>query len=74
MSKVKYDVVAIVGEKTDAQGNKKPRYMKCGIVAETSKGLRMKLDAIPVGADGWFGLFEPDNRQNTSGGGTNDPV
>lgn len=62
MSK-KFDVVAITGKYTDKDGNEKSRYTNIGVVLETSKGLSLKLESIPVGWDGWAGLYEPKQEQ-----------
>lgn len=60
MAKV-YDVVAVIGQTKDG----KAVFKNFGAVFETQKGLRMKLDSVPIGTsptDGggvWFGLYEP---------------
>lgn len=62
MSKVRYEVCAVVGRTKED----KPKWHKCGVVIETDKGLRMKLDAMPVfapGGEGWFSLFEPKPKE-----------
>ncbi len=59
MARKRYDVVAVTGTYTDRQGNERRRYLNCGAVFETEKGLSLKLEAIPVGSEGWFMLFEP---------------
>lgn len=56
MSK-KFDVVAITGKYQDRDGNEKNRYTNIGVVIETSKGLSLKLESVPVGWDGWAGLY-----------------
>ena len=56
MSK-KYDVVYT--QRYTQNGEEKTKWINCGAVLETAKGFRVKLDAIPVGFDGWFALFEP---------------
>ena len=61
MSK-KYDVVAITG-KYMKDGAEKNRYVTIGAVIETSKGLSLKLEAVPVGWDGWAGLYEPKAKE-----------
>ena len=63
----KFDVVAITGEYTTAQGETKKRYMNCGAVFQTDKGFSMKLEGLPVGGDwnGWLSLYEPKQRQQT---------
>ena len=50
----KYDVC--VAQK--GQGDK-TYWTKVGVVIETTKGLSLKLEAIPVAWDGWASLFEP---------------
>lgn len=76
MSK-KFDVVAITGKYQDRDGNEKSRYVTIGAVIETSKGLSLKLEAVPVGWDGWAGLYEPKAKDGAkptgrSGGGHRD--
>jgi hypothetical protein len=51
-------------------GQEKTSWLKCGTLLQTEKGMRLKLDALPVNMDeGWFVIFEPreDNRQAQSG-------
>jgi len=64
MAVKKYDVVAITGEYTNAQGETKKRYVNCGAVFQTDKGFSLKLESLPVGADwnGWLSLYEPKPR------------
>lgn len=62
MSKVVYEVVAITGKYTNREGVEKNRYVKCGIILQTDKGLSMKLESMPVASDGWFQLYEPKER------------
>lgn len=79
MSK-KFDVVAITGKYQDRDGNEKNRYTNIGVVIETKHGLSLKLESIPVGWDGWAGLYEPKERdqreaprqQSRGGGSRND--
>lgn len=57
---VKYEVIASTGTYKNKQGEDKKRWLKCGVVMETKNGgLAMKLEAVPVGSDGWFTLTEP---------------
>ena len=57
---IQYEVMASTGTYTDKNGQEKRRWLKCGIVMTTKTGgLAMKLEAVPVGSDGWFSLFEP---------------
>jgi len=56
---VKFEVIAKTGTYTDKNGQEKNRWTKCGAVMETSKGLSLKLESLPIGSDGWFILSEP---------------
>jgi hypothetical protein len=57
---VKYEVIASTGTYKNKQNEEKKRWLKCGVVMETKNGgLAMKLEALPVGSDGWFTLTEP---------------
>lgn len=62
------DVIASAGEYTDAEGQQKTRWIKCGMIIKNSDTgkMSMKLDCIPVGKaqqEGdhgiWFALTEP---------------
>lgn len=51
--------ICAAGEKFQArEGGEKTRWIKCGILLETDKGFRIKMDCIPVVSDGWFAVFE----------------
>ena len=60
---IKYKVMSVVGENKQTG---KPIWRQFGIVVESTKGLRLKLEAVPIGTsptDGggvWFAFFEPD--------------
>lgn len=58
MSKVKYDLVVVVGEYTNQQGEIKKRYKNIGVVMENDKGLYILQDRTFNGA----GMTNPDNR------------
>jgi hypothetical protein len=61
---VKYDVIAVTGKYTDAQGQEKARWINCGVVLETKSGkLALRLDALPTQFDGWLTLAEPKERE-----------
>lgn len=49
------------GEKyTDRDGNEKTRYVNVGaLMARDDGSLTMKLEAIPVGFNGWINFYEP---------------
>jgi hypothetical protein len=68
MSSKKYDIVAITGKYKDRDGNEKSRYMNIGAVIETQNGLSIKLEAVPVGWDGWAYLNEPKPREEAQQG------
>lgn len=67
---VRYDVVATVGQ-YEKDGQTKYLTRKVGVVVNTQKGFRLKLDATfnpagcPRGDDGgvWLALFEPKEDQ-----------
>ena len=65
MATKKFDVVATIGKYTNSNGEEKKRYMNCGAIFESDKGYSLKLDAMPTTPEwnGWFSLFEPQNRQ-----------
>jgi hypothetical protein len=57
---IKYEIIASTGTYKSKTGEEKKRWLKCGVVMETKNGgLAMKLEAIPMGSDGWFTLTEP---------------
>lgn len=45
---VKYTIKAAVSEYKDKEGNQKKRYAQIGVVMETSHGLMMALEVLPV--------------------------
>ena len=55
----KYEVTAITGKYTDRDGQERSRYMTIGAVIEGRHGLQLKLEAVPIGWDGWAYLNEP---------------
>ena len=59
MATRKYDVC--VGRKGK---DEKTYWNKVGVVLQTEKGFRLKLESIPVGWDGWAALFEPKESGN----------
>ena len=60
---VKFDVVAATGTYTNKNGEEKKSWMKIGKVLQTQKGFSLKLDAVPVGWDGWAMLAEPKEQE-----------
>ena len=57
--KKKYDAVVVTGKYTDRNGVEKKRYLNVGVVLEGEKGMSLKLEALPVGFDGWINFYEP---------------
>ena len=61
------DVIAIVGEYTNAQGETKKRFIKIGSAWDKGQqGISIKLDSIPSGNewDGWLTARPPLERQD----------
>ena len=61
------DVIAIVGEYTNAQGETKKRFIKIGSAWDKGQqGISIKLDSIPSGNewDGWLIARPPLERQD----------
>lgn len=56
---VTHEITAITGKYIDASGAEKNRYTRLGVVMQTKNGLMLKIEAIPVGWDGWAYLNEP---------------
>lgn len=59
----KYDVVTVTGKYVNAQGEEKARWLKCGSVLEINGKFKLKMDAFPVGGEGWFELMPPKPAQ-----------
>ena len=54
------DLIAVVGEYTDKNGDAKKRYLKVGsFFNDATKGMSIKLDAVPVDFNGWLSVKEP---------------
>lgn len=63
MAKVIGDVMFPNG-KYIKDGQEKTRWLRCGMLMETDKGMRIKLDCIPVVTEPsgmWFSVFEKDD-------------
>lgn len=66
-SSLTHDIVATVGEYTDAQGQKKKRYATCGKAFTDDEGrVSLKLDVIPVvpGWSGWLSLYPVEKKEH----------
>lgn len=81
MSKVSKEISCIVGEYTNAAGERKKRYQRIGSIIETKNGPMLKIDVIPLregGWDGWAYINEPrerdeqPRRQQSHGSGFDD--
>ena len=55
MSKILYEISAVVGTYTKKDGDEKKRYMRIGSVIDTKNGPMLKLDSIPLKDQGWEG-------------------
>ena len=69
MATILGDICAPTG-KYIKDGEEKTSWAKCGILMETEKGYRIKLDTVPLGGEGqgmWFSVFpKEDQRQGSS--------
>ena len=72
MAKVKWEVVAVTGKYKTSDGQEKSRFAKIGVVMETDKGLRLKMEMVPLGWDGWAMLSEPKPKQQAASAQTKD--
>lgn len=65
-----YDVVAATGRYTNAAGEEKTRWLKCGAVVEGKHGPSLILDAVPIARNDngelWFQLFERSDNEGGS--------
>lgn len=71
MSKIIYEASAIADVYKDkATGEEKKRWVKCGVVMETSSGgMALKLESLPVKFDGWLQFYVPkpkDDKQQSN--------
>jgi hypothetical protein len=59
------NLVAAGGTYETASGEQKTRWIRCGVALETDKGIRLKLESLPVGVDwdGWLSVFEETQEQ-----------
>jgi len=55
----KLDLIAVVGEYTDAQGNNKKRFAKVGTLWDKGQGISLKIDNVPLNCDGWLSAKPP---------------
>jgi hypothetical protein len=59
-----YEVIATTGTYKNRNGEEKKRWQKIGVVMQTSNGLALKMESIPVNWDGWATLAEPKQRED----------
>jgi hypothetical protein len=57
-----HDLVVVTGKYTDKDNNEKSRYQKIGVLFEDDKGLKVKVDLLPVGWDGWAYLYKAEDK------------
>jgi hypothetical protein len=56
--------ISAPGGKYIKDGEEKTRWINCGILLDTDKGYRIKLDALPVNmGEGWLSVFPPDEER-----------
>ena len=67
MSKIIYEASAIADVYKDkATGEERKRWVKCGVVMETSSGgMALKLESLPVKFDGWLQFYVPKPKDTT---------
>ena len=69
MAKVLGKICAPTGQYIK-DGQEKTSWTKCGILMQTDKGYRIKLDTVPVGGSEqgiWFSVFEEDRKGDSQG-------
>ena len=58
-----HDAVYAGDKYTDRDGNEKTRYVNVGaLFARDDGSMTMKLEAVPVGFNGWINFYEPKPR------------
>lgn len=67
MSKIIYEASAIADVYKDkTTGEERKRWVKCGVVMETSSGgMALKLESLPVKFDGWLQFYVPKPKEIT---------
>jgi hypothetical protein len=58
--------IMAAGEKYVTDSGEKTRWIKCGVLLQTDKGFRIKLESLPVGrVPGalWLNVFEPKEKE-----------
>ena len=61
------EVTAIIGEYTNAKGEKKKNYKKIGAIIDTKHGPMLKLDLIPLEWTGYAYINEPYKKDGETG-------
>lgn len=67
---IKYELIANGGTYTNKDGQEKKRWIKCGIVVETERGMSAKIESLPVNFDGWLMMSEPREKPTHGGDDT----
>ncbi len=65
MAKVIGKIMAATG-KYIKEGEEKTSWSRCGVLMETDRGFRIKMDTVPLGGDGWFMVFEEEDQRHGS--------
>lgn len=58
-----FEVTANLGEYTNAQGEKKKKYQKIGVIHDSKHGPTLKLDLIPMQWNGYAYINEPYDKE-----------
>ena len=69
--------VTVITGKYMKDGQEKSRYMDIGAIIETKNGPMLKIEAVPLGWDGWAYLNDPKPREpqaETYSGGLRQPA
>lgn len=60
--------VAVTGTYTDSSGAEKKRYTPVGTLMQYEDGnFVLKLDAVPIGGEGWINFYEMDDKREGGG-------
>ncbi|CAB4133875.1 hypothetical protein UFOVP263_32 [uncultured Caudovirales phage] len=65
-----FELIAKAGEYTNAKGETKQRWHKCGVAIEskTDAGMSLNIESLPTNFDGWLNLKKPVPRENQGAG------
>ena len=57
-----YDIV--ITQEYQSKGETKKKYINIGACFEGEKGMSIKIESIPLGWNGWAGLYVPKPKEN----------